>query len=378
MSDTTANGAPPRLQKRSDVIARSKVVPTVPDGLADLAVTGEALLAPAAAPIDWVVDGLLENQGVAIVAGLPKKARKTWMLLDLGIARSSRRVARLQGASRSGQGPLRLHRDATRGLRAALRRPLQGARRRPAPRRRVPRRDLRAGDDDPREERERTREVADVRTKVAAVKMLDRERRAELLNGAGRIADAEANALGANLDALTVIEDATEGTWSLIVIDKLRDCLAGDENSSRDASRYTRCVRELGAAAGCPVVSAHHLVKNADGADPAGARGSGELVAAPDAIVMVDARGNHPTLHFTLRGHVDPPPIGVELVVIGEDGLGLAVRGSLALPVGARARRGEHRAPRPPPRRAHRRQDSSARPGGARRAPGQQGEPRVD
>lgn len=116
-----------------------------------------------------------------------------------------------------------------------------------------------------------------------------------------------------NGHVLTDIENAEHGTFSLIVLDTLRQCMEGDENSSRDTARFTQAVRHLAKSARCPVLLIHHTNKSGDASDPRSSRGSVELTASPDVLLSVNVSGSHPTLHFKTRNCEAPSPRGYKL-----------------------------------------------------------------
>lgn len=91
-----------------------------------------------------------------------------------------------------------------------------------------------------------------------------------------------------------IIRSKKDSGLSLVVIDSVFDCYTGpngesyDENSSSDASTFTKEVKRLSASLRCPVALIHHFRKvSADGYSPdvlSSFRGSGTITASGDTI----------------------------------------------------------------------------------------------
>jgi len=316
------------MKKRSEVaraLDSGVVVPLdlwpVPPELAGIALGGADLLAEDDGRNDFVVEGLIEREDLVLVVGREKDSAKTFLALDLAVSRvvggpwlgfdvqrapsgrvlfvscetSARQIARRLRALRKGRGI-----DAMRVAAHLLvvDRPISMV---------------------PRAMRDRTANKSQLSALVSAAKMPDAERRRALRASADTIAEREVDALGQNLDALAAIEDAPEGTWTLIIIDTVRECLVGDESSSEDAAAFSQAARELARAAGCPLVAIHHTSKAGAAGDARAARGSTQLTASPDAIITIDTSGETLTANFRLRNHAAPDARGYALVP-GEDG----------------------------------------------------------
>lgn len=299
----------------------------VPPGLAGLATNAADLVSEARTPVVFVVDRLAAAGDVVLLTGIEKESFKTMLACELTIAR-------ILGTSWLGfdvtparTGNVLMISTETRGsvlVRRLL--ALLVGRGHSEPERILEHVTI---IDRPvtlisRDERIRIHDKRFVDTKARAAAIYDRERRATVRADAAAVAKQEVNALGQNLDALTEIEDAPEGTWSLIVVDTLRQCLSGDENSSEDAARFIAAARDLARRAGCPIVVIHHTGKGTSGGTARNARGSGELTAGPDALITIDVGGEHPTAHFQLRNYEPVEPVGYRFDVVGE-GLRLAV-----------------------------------------------------
>jgi hypothetical protein len=307
------------MRTRPVADAIRKLGPTweLPEALAQIAVGGDELLAECDAVPDFVVDGMLEAGDLALLTGEEKRALKTWLLIELAIAVIT--GGKWLGRSVKCTAPALVlfisaetsKRNIGRRLRARCRTlnvdPKHVARH------------LRVVDRPitilPRDALARVREKSlDVNT-LAAAKTNDKERRDALLEHRHRFADGEAHRLGRNLDALEALLDCPPGVWGLVLIDTVRACMEGDENSSRDAGQFTAGAREIARTLRCPVVASHHTSKSGSGGDPRSSRGSVELTAGPDALFTVDTSGDHPTMHVQLRNHESPPPVGYALVV---------------------------------------------------------------
>lgn len=295
-----------------------------PSALGEIATNGLDLLTEDDGPVQYVVDGLIEPEDVVMLTGREKLSLKTWDVLDLAICRvlgadwfgrnvakgegkvlfvscetSPRQVARRLKALCKGRG---VAPEDVAGSLVFVFEPISIV---------------------PRSERTRVGDRADLSARLSAARTYDKDRRDALLGSASTIARREVGALGRNLDALEEIEDAPSGSYSLVVLDTLRQCLEGDENSSRDAARFTQGCRDLARAAGCPIIVTHHTNKSGDASDARSSRGSVELTAGPDVLLSIDTAGDNPTMHVTMRNGEAPAPIGYRLVDVDGDGGGL-------------------------------------------------------
>lgn len=292
----------------------------MPDALREHATCAVDLLADAQRKPDFLIDRLAEAGDVMLITGKEKDSFKTWMALDLGIARTL--GASWLGFDVARGRPLRaLFISTETRARPLTRRAMQLCAGRGADVARVAKQLVII--DEPitmvsAAERERVRTKKYNETKLAAIKVPkgETERKQKLAANAERIADLEVAALGHNVELLDAI--SRPGLWSIIIIDTLRQCLAGDENSSQDAAAFNAAVRELARACGCVVVVVHHTNKSGDATDARASRGSGEITAGPDVLMTIDTSGEYPTCHFRLRNHEPVDPIGYRLAAHGE------------------------------------------------------------
>ena len=329
--DTTIAIPPPEPPPppRRPRVAAPAVEPAwnLPAGLADLAVSGGALLAEADAQVECVVEGLLEPTDVCLFSGEEKTALKTWQLLELAVARilGGQWLGRQVKCGKPGRVLFISTETSRRNIGRRLKAICRGLGVDP---RRVAEH-LVVVDQPitilPREFLDRARRKSTVANAVASIKLHDKERREALDRNVEAIADGEAKRLGRNLDALEAILDSPKGTWSLVCIDTVRQTLEGDENSSADASRYTQGCRELGRALACPVVASHHTSKGGTAGDARSSRGSVELTAGPDALCTVGTSGEYPTVHSRLRNLESPGPVGYRLAVDPNGGAKLEI-----------------------------------------------------
>ena len=295
-----------------------RVVPpgwNLPEGLEGFARGGQDLLTEAAAPVEFVVEGLIEDGDTVLLTGEEKVSLKTWLTLDLAIARVTG-TPWLGRKVRSCAPRRALILSSETSFPAMGRRFVALCRGRGLDPREVAEHVLISTERMalvPLAEIDRVAESAFTRVAIDGLKNPDNQRRAQLLAGRGRIIDAAKGALGSNLARYEALLDSGPGVWGFIGIDTLRQSLEGDENSSRDAARYTAAARELARTLECVGLHTHHTNKgNAGGARSA--RGSTELTAGPDAIFTIDASGEWPTMSFALRNHESPPPIGYRLM----------------------------------------------------------------
>ncbi|MCA8978418.1 MAG: AAA family ATPase [Planctomycetes bacterium] len=276
---------------------------------------------PERAPV-WAVEGLIETHDFALLAGEEITAGKSWLVLDLAIARvlgaewlgfrvASCRPARVLVISSEGGAALVKRRIARlcagRGVDPAKVEPyivvIDG---------RVPL--------VPRAEREQAHQAAMLRLARQHVQSYRDDDRRRIEDAKDAVASLAVGAVAPNIERLAAIQDAPAGTWGLIVVDTVRKNMVGDENSSADAGRFTSAADEL-AREHCPVVAVHHTGKGTDGARKRSARGSSELTAGPRAVLSVDTACTPRTMHFELNNHPAPEPVGFELVDTPNGGL---------------------------------------------------------
>ena len=317
------------MRKRSEAVLAAQEPANdawrLPQGLHGLAIGGSELLAEDDAP-DFVVDGLIEREDTVLLIGQEKKAQKTWLALTLAVARilGTEWLGRKVACGRPGrvlfistETSRRAIKRRLRLLCAAIGIPIEQV----APYFYVIDRPVTLL---PREHLERERERAWEANALAAVKIHDDSRRKSLDNAIDRFADDAKARLGTNVGALEALLGSQPGTWSLIVVDTVRQCLEGSENDSESAKRYTQGARDLARAQRCMLVSIHHDNKSGDPTDPRTSRGSTELTAGPEVLIKIDCSGPHPTAHFHLRNNERPEPVGFNIARRGE-GIGLDV-----------------------------------------------------
>lgn len=294
----------------------------MPRELADFLVCGTELITRGTRPADFVVDRLIEATDFVLLKGREKKTWKTYLALRLAVARIT--GGDWLGFHVKSCKPSRVLMISTEtGIDQVGRRVVQlcnGLGIDPA--RVVP---FLAVTDEPitmipRGERDRRAGEADLKMRVRAVSDFNDKRRGELLKAAAKVAGEVRDGLGSHMDRLQALESVEPGTFGLVIVDTLRNCLAGDENSSRDAQAFTRAVRELARTLGCPVLVIHHTNKGGNPLEARSSRGSVEFTGAPDAIISVERTDETGTMAFELRNHREPDPIGYRLVDTADEG----------------------------------------------------------
>lgn len=345
MTAARSNGMPAKvatLKKRSAAPSSAPTpieaaIPwTLPKGLEGRAVCAVDLITEAQRPPSFVIDRLVEAGDLMLITGVEKDSLKTWLAVRLALARIL--GGEWLGFKVAPSKPKRVLMISTE------------TRNTPLVRRHIA---MCAGEDVdaaiaskflyvidepvtliPSAERERVYQKAYAGAKMAALRIPAGSRDAAehgrietLRKSADSLGDMAVEELGQNLDLLDAIE--VPDTWSLIIIDTLRECLEGEENSSADTRRFMKAARDLARTCGCVVVIIHHSNKTGAHGEARSARGSGQITAAPDAIMTVDASGEYPTAHFRIRNHEPVQPVGYQLVS-GPDGVRLDVRPACA------------------------------------------------
>lgn len=97
----------------------------------------------------------------------------------------------------------------------------------------------------------------------------------------------------------SVVDEVTRNKPALIIIDPLRNHLAGDENDSNVIVKATRCIRMLQRFGGCPVMVLHHVNKSGKYS------GSRALMGAADLILEGTDEADAPV--YTARGRTVRP-----------------------------------------------------------------------
>lgn len=301
---------------------------TMPAGLEGRAHVAVDLIAEASTPPRFVIDRLVEAGDVMLITGVEKDSYKTWLALSLALARTTGGPWLGFDVERGKPGRVLFVSTETRGT-ALVRRLIsmcEGTEIDAA----VAAKYLVVIDEPitmvSAADRARVYEEHHRATNLAALRIPnlpgEQDRKSKLRESADALGNLAVDALGQNIDLLDAI--SVPDTWSLIVIDTLRQCLSGDENSSKDAAAFNAAVRELARTCGCVVVVIHHSNKSGAHGEARSSRGSGEIPAGPDALVTIDASGEYPTAHFRLRNHEPVEPIGYKLVV-NEGGVRLDV-----------------------------------------------------
>ncbi len=313
------SAAEPRARAKANGVA-GPTVPAwqMPAGLRGVARVAADLLTEAERPTDFVIDRLAEAGDVILLKGAEKVTQKTWLAVHLAISIVTGRE--WLGFAVAKCKPRRVLFISTETRARVLVRRIIAA----------------CGDaidpaviakyvvivDEPvtfipAAERTRAADKAAARLQLAALSIHDRDRRERVRDSADAAAEFAERNLGANVSLLDAL--ATSDTWGLVIVDTLRQCLAGDENSSDDARRFIAAAREIARAAGCPMLVIHHTGKGGDASEARSSRGSTEITAGPDVVISLDASGAHPTAHFLSRNHESPPPTGYRITSDGED-----------------------------------------------------------
>jgi AAA domain len=335
MNDVAAS-----IRRRSSISRARASAPAwqLPEGLEGFAASGDELLSMADRVVPAIIEGVAGAQDVLLLAGEEKKALKTWLALELAICR----VVGGEWLGRAVQPCVTEHvliiTPETHASVVARRLRALCVGRGLDPRAVLPRIHV-AGDRvtaAPYDEIESTWRAAGLKAHVDALRVPDPDRREKLKEGALLAADVAQARLGPGIQRWRALLDSPPGTWGLVIIDTVRTALHGDENSSRDAARYSQACRDLSRRLGCLSVHVHHTSKaNQGGARSA--RGSTELTAGVDGVLSIETNGECPTLTFTLRSFIAPEPIGYELT----DTMGGGVRIDTREPsVGAARRKG--------------------------------------
>ncbi len=127
-------------------------------------------------------------------------------------------------------------------------------------------------------------------------------------------------------EALEALDEVGPGVFGLVIVDSLSHCLIGDENTARDARRFTSAIDTLAATLLCPVVALHHTSRAANQGRARSARGSTALEAGVRAVLRCDASGEWPVLSASkLNDHPPPEPRGYGLIDTENGGLNFQV-----------------------------------------------------
>lgn len=95
----------------------------------------------------------------------------------------------------------------------------------------------------------------------------------------------------------------------VIIVDSLSRVMMGNQNGIEDAAAFTDAWREVGRSTGAAVCFLHHTNKpnpDARRGDPVNrVRGSGELLAMPRHIVVMDGQGDGASSRVTVSGNLE-------------------------------------------------------------------------
>lgn len=232
-----------------------------------------------------IIEDLVDPCNVVMVTGQEKEALKTWLVLDLVLARVS--------------GGKWLSMGVRQAKRALIISPEMGR-----------------------------RKLFGRLRQLAAGRRMDIDAYEHFI----RIVDEPITFLPADVEGpsrqqLINLMQIPKGEMGLIVIDTLRQCFVGDENSSLDAARFMQAIRALARKIHCPIVIVHHSSRGGTG--NRAARGSVELTAAPDVLITLNTAKTPRTMHFKCRGYADRDPLPYELEATA-DQIAVVVAGSLA------------------------------------------------
>lgn len=299
---------------------------TRPDLLQEWIVTARSLRDDALRPPLWAVEGLLEIDDFALLVGREGAALKSWLALDLAIAR-------LTGTAWLGLSVRPCSPDAR-----VLYVQGEGARRHTVRRfRRLC--EGRGIDPDtlddrllitgpmtlvPKADRDAVRDFEVVDGAKRAVRQIDGEKARQIAELHRRAAEREVLALGDQVALLEALEETNEDgspahPIGLVIADTAIYCFRGEENSARDAEKFTRAASELAGALRAPVVAVHHTSRAGEGSGSRSARGSTQIEAGARAVLRVDCGGEWPTISFDkLNNHLPPDPRGYRLEGEGE------------------------------------------------------------
>lgn len=212
----------------------------------------------------WLVEGLVAEQAVGFIGGVPKTG-KTWLALELAVAVAS-------GVPALGRFPVP----------------------RPGP-------VLLYAAEDP---------AADIRERVAGiahVASIDLERLAVGLITEPTLRldlDADRDRLA---DALTRVKPR------LLLLDPLVRLHRGDENSASDISEILGFLRQMQRQHACAILLVHHVRKSGPGDNGQALRGSGDLHAWGDSNLYVTRQDGKTILVPEHRAHPPTPPVTISI-----------------------------------------------------------------
>lgn len=164
----------------------------------------------------------------------------------------------------------------------------------------------------PTSERERLSAHAWNQATRDAIRSYDANHRGRVMKGRDDIARQAVAGVAPALDDLEAIE---RGTWSIIVVDVMPDCLPAGmtENDARAATLLAQGCRDLAEHTGADVVALHHSSRHG-GADARAGRGSTAFPAKFDTILTITNSADGSRLVSTTMRHAKPPPpIRIEL-----------------------------------------------------------------
>lgn len=212
----------------------------------------------------WLVEGLVAEQAVGCIGGIPKSG-KTWLGLDLAVAVAA-------GVPALGRFPVQQPGSAL----------------------------LYTAEDPASEVRERVAGIA-----AAAGVELERLAVGLITEPALRLdLDADRNRLDATLAAIKP---------RLLVLDPLVRLHRGDENSSADISDILGFLRQMQRQHATAILLVHHVRKSGSSDTGQALRGSGDLHAWGDSNLYVTRQDGKTVLVPEHRAHPPTPPVVVSI-----------------------------------------------------------------
>lgn len=230
-------------------------------------------------PDAWLIDHLLKRENLGFVVGRPKRAHKSWLMLDMAIA-LSRQEAVWQVPTFTTPRPQRIayfsQEDAEDDLHDRL--------------------------------------AILYKNRIAS------PHDANLWIAAKNFAYSLSDTAGFQLIA-NQVNHMTEkyGSPDLVIFDTLRRTHYADENDSTEMSKVLQNIEKMIQGCHCAVLFAHHTKKGSadaivDESEPSAARGSTALFGAADVFVNVMPAGpGEVRLVFTAKRCREPQPINLTL-----------------------------------------------------------------
>ena len=206
---------------------------------------GEELTAP-----QWLVTGLITRGGTAVIGGLPKAAKKTWLATEIAVAVATGTKVCGEFVAQLGTVRYFYAEDTRRQIRNRIRALLEGAGR------------------------------------TMPIERLYLEPRGSFLD------------VTRDEDLAWIVASCRRGgKLDLLVLDPLRDIHSGEEDKSDSMREVMRRIRLLGEILGCPVLVVHHAGKPSEATAKRGGgqrlRGSGSIHGSVDSgIYFLNCNGD--------------------------------------------------------------------------------------